>query len=1812
MAGASDRLLQYATNGTPRMGAGLPWQSPSFDDSAWPMAPGPFGFGSFSAQPAVPIATRVEASVRYLTPTLYLRRAFTVSETDAARSDALQLIVQYNDGFVAYLNGVEVARRNGGPPGKFIFHDQPAYNRETFSSTAPIPTVTYGESITLGSAASLLQPDGNNVLAIHALNANANDATFYIRADLRISGTPAVTLVSYSDQWRYLPGVLEPSGNFYDPTLLGSGKLNVPWGQVNFDDGEWASGTGPIGAGSVNGTVPTTNLATQVVNKATSVYMRTVFNADVAAVGESLPLQLVVQYDDGFVAYINGVEVARRRIGLPNTFTPHDVVADSDNTGSPLNETISLDLPSRLLKEGSNVLAVQVHNSNISSTDLFMRADLRTGSGRTLSAGNTTWKYHVGTVEPVPEPTGEEEEATAEGPDSAADWIELHNTGAEDVNLTGWSLTDDPGETRKWIFPNITIPAGGYLVVFADGLDLRNNPGGYLHTNFSLSKDGEYVGLYDMSGALVSQIAPSFPRQGPFHSYTRTTTGLWRYSDTPTPGAQNTGTLFDGIVAPPTVNNPGKFYPSSIVVTFSTTTAGATLRYTTNGSEPTPSSAAVTGPITVPSSGAVFRVRGFREGWVPSDTVTHTYLINQSAARRSLPAVCITGDIQRALYRPFGIFAISPNSSSAYTSGIWSQYIGNTSGNLTSPSVPPDPMAYNAPMQSGKPAERPVSFEILHDNATPDLRIDAGLRAAGSPYSRPRYVLDQQNSSPTSTSAWSSSSTQKPQLNLFFRDDLHQRPLNYPLIPGSVVGSYENIRLRAGKNDISNPFIRDEFTRRLHLDMGQVTVRGDFVTLFVNGIYKGYYNICERPREKFFQEARGTTSKFDVRYITAITDGDVLAYNEMVAYARTRDPAIYANYQGYMDRVDVVNIADYLILNAYAAMADWPGNNYVMDRERSPSGRYRFSVWDGEGGFGGFSRNPAYRGTFTGDLNSSNVTSESVPAKLLYTQLRKSPEWRLLFADRIQKHFFNNGALDTANVTARYSELRGKIQPLIGSFSEFLGTWLNGVGSDRTRFTLSGGNTGSIVNVPSRRTVLFDGFYDDTQSGSPFVQGLFVSQGLWPATRAPVLSQNGGNVAAGFQVTISNPNSAGTIYYMTNGKDPRAVGGASQGISYTGAITISQTTEVRARVRNTNGEWSPLIEATFVVAGQVPLLLTEIMYNPQQGSANSDEFEFLELKNVGAQTLNLNGMAFTDGISFTFPSGASLAPGAFAVLVKDPALFASRYPGVPIAGVYGPLSSLSNSGELLTLRDVVGNTIFSVSYSDHSPWPAAADGFGNSIVAVNPNSNSNPNDPVNWRASAAIGGSPGADDPEPTVPAVLVNEVLPNPVAPQQDAIELFNPTAQPASIGGWFLSDDTTVPKKFRIPGDTVIPPGGYVVFTEADFNATPGAGSSFGLSQGGDEVRLTSADSAGNLTGYTHGFKFGAAARGVSFGRYVTSMGGEAFSAQAAVTLGSANSGPLLGPVVITEIMYNPVTGADEYLELRNITGSSVPLFDPLNPANTWRVDGLGSTASAWQVPAGLTLAPRQFMILTEIDPETFRSRYGIPASVPIYQYPGALSNGGETLAVQKPGTPYTNNGQLVVPYIDVDSVTYDDVAPWPISADGTGPSLERINWRAFANDSGNWRVSAANGGTPAALAPINFAGWQNLFFSPAELENPAISGHAADPDGDGLSNLAEFAAGLDPRISDGGGISDVSLESESGEGPYLTLRYRRSLSAQNVQYFVDTSMSLGEWSLGDSVQIGSAVNNGDGTETISRRDTVPVSGGSQRFIRLRVVGN
>jgi len=343
------------------------------------------------------------------------------------------------------------------------------------------------------------------------------------------------------------------------------------------------------------------------------------------------------------------------------------------------------------------------------------------------------------------------------------------------------------------------------------------------------------------------------------------------------------------------------------------------------------------------------------------------------------------------------------------------------------------------------------------------------------------------------------------------------------------------------------------------------------------------------------------------------------------------------------------------------------------------------------------------------------------------------------------------------------------------------------------------------------------------------------------------------------------------------------------------------------------------------------------------------------------------------------------------------------------------------------------------------------------------------------------------------------------------DAIELYNPTTNDVPVGGWFITDDFKMPRKFRISDGKVILANSYLVFDEHAFNTPPGALTSFAFDSKGDEAYLFSADVDGNLTGYFHGFSFGAAETGVSFGRYVNSANQEQFAAQVTNTLGATNAGPRVGPLVISRIMYHPPDFADgsdnsddEFVELQNISAIAVPLFDGALPANTWRLHG----GVDFQFPPNVTLNANGFLLLVQFDPANtarltaFRARYGVSNDVPILgPIAGKLDNSADSVKLSKPGSP--EGGE--VPYILVDAVDYTDSAPWPGEADGSGAALQRRIGSDYGDDPINWVAVAPIAGrallggvAPQIIAaPISQPGFltQGLTFNVAATGTPPL---------------------------------------------------------------------------------------------------------------------
>lgn len=510
-----------------------------------------------------------------------------------------------------------------------------------------------------------------------------------------------------------------------------------------------------------------------------------------------------------------------------------------------------------------------------------------------------------------------------------------------------------------------------------------------------------------------------------------------------------------------------------------------------------------------------------------------------------------------------------------------------------------------------------------------------------------------------------------------------------------------------------------------------------------------------------------------------------------------------------------------------------------------------------------------------------------------------------------------------------------------------------------------------------------------------------------------------------------------------------------------GACTPGHVCRVRVRMKNTLGRWShwsPPVEFYTGPPAHLPistLKVTELMYHPlRQGYLPETEFEFVELKNVGEAPLDLSRLRFTAGISFAFPVGAVLPPGAFAVLASNRAHFEATY-GVTPLGEYQ--KKLSNGGDQLTLVDAFGRTVLDLTYDDAPPWPTLADGLGHSLVFQTPERNLDPNLATNWRASLFAGGSPGADDPLPLV----INEVLAHPTAGQTQHVELHNPSAFEASLAGWSLRDGAGVLRP--LPAESLAA-GAYRAFTVQELSRSTG---SFVLEPKARTLELV-APAVGKMRRYQHTFRYGVAPPGLSTGRYINAAGQEKFPLQRNTTLGGPNAGPLVGPVVMSEIQYSNGEGL-EFIELTNLTNEAVPLFDPERPANTWRLDGV-----AFQFATGVTIPPRGKIVITSSEPASVCTGYTVAEQVRVLgPLPLPLADQGQRLALERPLPP---DAEGVIPYVVVDELAYSNLTPWPRAGE-PGASLARLDLTGYGDDPLNWRRGLRENRViqPAGTGPV-----------------------------------------------------------------------------------------------------------------------------------------
>ncbi len=1107
------------------------------------------------------------------------------------------------------------------------------------------------------------------------------------------------------------------------------------------------------------------------------------------------------------------------------------------------------------------------------------------------------------------------------------DWIELYNPGDQSVNLLGWSLSTDPEQSERWVAPSKSIGPGQRLIIFASGKD-TNSIFGKPHTNFTLDLTGGHLSLHSPESPreMVSAYE-DYPEQRVDISYGRDANGEAVYFIQPTPDDENAGSGLTEVASQPNVSVSRGYFAEPFEVIVSSRDSDATIRYTLNGSEPTTFSPVYTVPLTIDQT-TVLRIAAAAPGKVTSKTVTHSYIfLDQVFDQPSppydnpdrdddndnppLPTVGdvvfpITWGTQSGAGFPGEIDNL-PNNAAPADYGMDPEIIDdpnkyNDDGEvdpsgitnrermnrafrelpLMSVVLPNDDMFGSRGLhpnsrQKGTQFEFACSVELLLPDGTTGFDTTCGIRMHGNASREPRKCP-------------------KHGFKLNFKSSFGAAKLVHALFPDSPSREFDDIILRGDFNSSwlhwsgsqqrpRGTRMRDAFCKDTFRDMGRAAGHHRYVHLFINGLYWGLYDPTEQENHGFAANTFGGESEdYDVVEQGILKSGSKDAYDEMLDISA---PITNEKYVAMQELLDVPWYADYMLLHFFLGHQDWGDNiNKNWYAVKRKDGQYRFLPWDMENLM------------WDEDVDRTGVNG---PPGGLHTKLVSNDQYLLDFADRVHKHLIApDGALRPENNIARWNKWRSVIQNAIACESARWGDYRRDVHQHESGpyplFTWT-----DQWMVEQRR--LTETWFPDRPD---IVLRQLRNRGLYPSIQAPQFKDAEKNVIAsqrvhaGFELSITKASvfAGGTVYYTTDGSDPRVYFDTTGALTptaqrYTTPIAINETTVVKARSLD-RGNWSALLEATFTVGSTAAdMRITEIHYNAK-GSLGGSAAEFIELQNVSNAPIDLGKWSF-DGIEFVFPWGTIVGPGDRIVIASNdaPNIFHAQHPGVQVVGYYG--GRLGNNGERISLLDGRGALVTAVEYNDSRPWPEAADNDGPSMSIIDPNGD--PQSPYNWRASGRSNGSPGLINGVGDSHPVTINEILANG-SRGANFIELHNAGGAAVDIGGWQLQP--------RVAEDAVVLEEGTMLGPNAFLSVE------LTLSVEWDSVALLDQDGL-----VVDGVRYGPQAEDVSFNRagFDWQLGQPTKEADTeTVSTGT------LTELRLNEWLADPAPGFDDWLELVN----------------------------------------------------------------------------------------------------------------------------------------------------------------------------------------------------------------------------------------------------------------------------------------------------
>lgn len=1046
----------------------------------------------------------------------------------------------------------------------------------------------------------------------------------------------------------------------------------------------------------------------------------------------------------------------------------------------------------------------------------------------------------------------------------------------------------------------------------------------------------------------------------------------------------------------------GYFY-SSFNLELTTNDPTAVIRYTTNGTAPTPTSGTVYSSAIPINTTSYIRAIAFAS-YDTTKVLTHTFIFPQDVVNQP--------DTKSGF--PSSGFAFD---SSVKNHSTYGPLLDDALSDVPSLSLVMKLGDFNNVHQLSTPVEYATSVEIIMPNGEKGYQANGAIERAGG----------------------SSFNSTKRNFRLSFKSIYGDSKFDFPLFGKDAAESFDQIALRpgfhgcmhlglnhnrGGVNDLA-----DQVVRNLQADMAEdnVSISGSFMHLYINGIYWGVYNPSERGINSFAESyyggdkdnidaMKGFQDNSNPSYPTPnmqARDGNSIAWDALINMVSNLDLSINSNYQQIQNYIELDQFVDYVILTNYGPHADdhRSGKNSFATRDRTGSDGFRFWMWDTEPSLGHY---------WTWHVEPFG----SKPFNPIFMPLLDNDDFKTLVADRLQCHCFEDGALTPAKAIEAYDAVYDstKVQ-----FIAEAARW-----AAIAEYNAFNDRRDEIVNtyLPGRTNFLIN---------------IYKDQGVFPNIDAVSYNQFGGIVSSSFPISLSHPNGSGTIYYTTNGTDPRASGGAisSSAQVYTGSFTLSQGVyTIKARVKN-GSTWSAMCPVTFYSdQNYQDLVINEIHYNPNDfvnppDTTSGKNFEFLEIKNCGSDPVNLLHMEFEKGLRLRFDQDLIIQPGGFVVLAEDEFWFQQKYGFAPDATYRG---KLDNGGENLWLVDPKGNIADSLRYNDNAPWPSTADkGYYSMALKECLTDNAVP---TNWSIQSVL-TTPRAENNFTNFGShgfsgIVINEIHYNPfdsIVPfsnppdtisgrKYEFIELKNISTIAIDLSNVIFSRGVD----YEFPSGTMINPGDFIVLAEdkssfqdrygfAPFDKYDGQ-----LDNGGETIWLSRTDGVLlDAVTYDDSFPWDSGADGGAFDYSLALIDGDYnnetrlnWKTQCHNTLytpGAENEfscflGLNYDGLTITEFHYSPSQGNNyEFIELYNNSNFVLNLEEIKF-----------SSAITYNFPS-FFLAPGQFVVLAR-DAVLFQNTYGI---TPQGQYSGGLSSNGETILLKD------------LFNVTIDSVAYGVASPW-----------------------------------------------------------------------------------------------------------------------------------------------------------------------------------